>query len=586
MGTGFHLNGGACGNDGGVGDDVQLVGGEDHILIDDLGQDGACADILIHCTGSGIGVIVRLIQGIFAGDGHIQGEPVIVGAILGYGDQEGILPAHKQAVLHDLSAVLGGIGAHAAVIHGGVLDGDIGIGHAGSSGDGVNGHQGILAHAPAVAQGQTQGEGLAGIDDTVAVVLCGILGIVKDLIVLHINFGLGHHGQRRIQIGHLGEVVAAVDLGIQTVGMDPGGGSQLTVDKLGGILVPVGEFAAQNGCESRHHRGRHGSTAEVAVLVAGEGGHDILAGGIEFIFHTVVGDHIPVGEGGLSAGLIHTHNAQNIGQGGGIIGDGHGAFVMLAVVAGGSHQHTAGVGRCQSILNSNGTGSAAEGHIDDLGAVFVSIEDGLGNICLVQGAVVHGSLDGHDLDIVGNAQHTYIIITGSDDTCHVGAVAVGIVAVALAGNDVHTVVVIDIAVAVVVDAVVGDLLGVDPHVVDQIFVVKVHTGVDDRNHHAGITAGGLHGVVAVHDTAVVEVPLILVVAVLLEILVLLFVEMFVIVQSIGLDLIVVFCQQNLIQQTHCCQSGLDIGAGHELCLIPGAAAHRNDQLQRTDARGL
>ena len=392
-----------------------------------------------------------------------------------------------------------------------------------------------------------------------------------------------------MEVCHLGQIVFAVELGIQAIGTDPGGRGQLAVNKLGGVLIPVGKFAAQDRREGGHHRGSHGSTAEVAVLIAGEGGHDVLTGGIQLIFHAVEGKRIPVGKDRLSAGLVHAHNAQHVGQGRGIVGYRQDAVERLigrAAVTGRCHQHAAGVSGCQGILHRDGAGRAAEGHIDDLSTVFIGIQHRLDDIRLVQGAVVHGRLDGHDLDVIGNAQHAGVVVAGSNDTGNVGAVTVGVAAVARAGNDIHTIVIVDVAIAVVVIAVVRDLPRVDPHVVLQVLMGIVHTGVDDRNHHTGAAALGLHLAKGIGDAAVVHMPLVLMLPIFIKLVLVILVEMLIVVKGGYLDLIVILRKQRFVQLTDSLQRRLGGSAVNKLRLIPGSAFQRYDLLQRANAGGL
>jgi hypothetical protein len=66
------------------------------------------------------------------------------------------------------------------------VEGDVGVGDAGH-GQGVQGHSQIVTLAPAVAQGQTQSQGLTGVDDAVAVV-DGIVIQIEALGVTSVTF--------------------------------------------------------------------------------------------------------------------------------------------------------------------------------------------------------------------------------------------------------------------------------------------------------------------------------------------------------------------------------------------------------------
>ena len=70
-----------------------------------------------------------------------------------------------------------------------------------------------------------------------------------------------------------------------------------------------------------------------------------------------------------------------------------------------------------------------------------------------------------------------------------GAVTVGIAGIVVVPIKIPPVDVIDIAVAVVIDAVSGNLAGVGPDIGGQIRMIDVHTGIDD-GHHDIAAAGG------------------------------------------------------------------------------------------------
>ena len=80
-----------------------------------------------------------------------------------------------------------------------------------------------------------------------------------------------------------------------------------------------------------------------------------------------------------------------------------------------------------------------------------------------------------------------IVALTADGTATVRAVAVGVHRIALVVGEVVSVDVIDVAVVVVVLTVSWNLAGVALHVVDEVRVVVVDTGVDDRDHETLIT---------------------------------------------------------------------------------------------------
>ena len=93
-----------------------------------------------------------------------------------------------------------------------------------------------------------------------------------------------------------------------------------------------------------------------------------------------------------------------------------------------------------------------------------------------------------------------------------GTVTVVIVTVAFAGNHIHAVIVINITVAVIIDAVIRNLRGVFPHIRSQINMIVIHTGIDYR-HNGTVTGLRIAVVDLMHpaglDPAAVQVPLII-----------------------------------------------------------------------------
>ena len=76
-----------------------------------------------------------------------------------------------------------------------------------------------------------------------------------------------------------------------------------------------------------------------------------------------------------------------------------------------------------------------------------------------------------------------------DRASDMGAVAVGIHRVAVIADGVRAVDIVDIAVEIVIQAVVRHLVRVDPHLVDQILMSVAHAGVDHGNDNVAGTDG-------------------------------------------------------------------------------------------------
>ena len=515
LGARLHGDGDALLNEGGVGQDVIVILGEGHILGDDAGQEGAPADVDGGLGFAGIDLRIVRVQIVFRGDGDVQGDDVVVGAVVGDLHQQGLVGVHagNERALLRLAVVDAGVGAHIAVVNivGQELDiraVDVRLTF------GVQREGDVLGGTPAVAEGEGQRHRLAGVDDTVSVVLFAEGLVIKDEEVGGADLRLRQLGQGVVDVHDLGQVVNAVLLRVAADRIAAAGGGDLPVDELGGIGVGVRVGAAQEGGHGGHVGGGHGGAAPCGVAVAGDGAEDLAARGVDLVLHGGVGRHVVVGEAALHAPHVHAHNAHDVGQGGGVGGGDDGtAFVGHGVVAGGGHQHTAGVGRLQRVLHGDGGGAAAEGHVDDVRAVVVGVEDALGDLGLVEEAAGHTRLDGHELHVVGQTHHADVVVGGGDDAGHVGAVAVVVHAAVASRLQIDAVDVVDVAVAVVVDAVAGDLLGVDPDVVLEILVGVVHAGVDDGHHHAAVAAGGnaagAQEIPALLQVAAAQVPLIL-----------------------------------------------------------------------------
>ena len=514
LGARLHGDGDALLNEGGVGQDVIVILGEGHVLGDDAGQNGAPADVDGGLGFAGIDLCIVRVQIVFRGDGDVQGDDVVVGAVVGDLHQQGLIGVHAgdERALLRLAVVNAGVGAHIAVVD--VIGQELDIRAVDVRlTSGVQREGNVLGGAPAVAEGEGQRHGLAGVDDTVAVVLVAEGLVVKDEEVGGADLRPGQLGQGVVDIHDPGQVVDAVVLRVAADGIAAAGGGNLPVDELGGIGVGVRVGAAQEGGHGGHVGGGHGGAAPCGVAVAGDGAEDLAARGVDLVLHGGVGRHVVVGEAALHAPYVHAHDAHDVGQGGGVGGTGKQALVGRTVVAGGGHQHAAGVGRLQRVLHGDGGGAAAEGHVDDVRAVVVGVEDALGDLGLVEEAAGHARLDGHELHVVGQTHHADVVVGGGDDAGHVGAVAVVVHAAVASRLQIDAVDVVDAAVAVVVDAVAGDLLGVDPDVVLEILVGVVHAGVDDGHHHAAVAAGGdtagAQEIPALLQVAAAQVPLIL-----------------------------------------------------------------------------
>ena len=110
------------------------------------------------------------------------------------------------------------------------------------------------------------------------------------------------------------------------------------------------------------------------------------------------------------------------------------------------------------------------------------------------GAAVAEELEGHQLGIPVNAHDALAVIAARGDRArHMGAVGVAVVRIAVPVGEVVAVDIVDVAVAVVIQAVAGNLARIDPHVIDQVRMGVIDSGVDDAHHDivAGLNVPGL-----------------------------------------------------------------------------------------------
>jgi len=93
--------------------------------------------------------------------------------------------------------------------------------------------------------------------------------------------------------------------------------------------------------------------------------------------------------------------------------------------------------------------------------------------------------ESHQPNLWSNSHHTGSVPGGGDDAGACGSVAIFIEGIAGRVPGVDAVDVIDVAVAVIVDAVARDLARIPPHVGGQVGMGGVDARVDDRHQHRG-----------------------------------------------------------------------------------------------------
>ncbi len=223
-------------------------------------------------------------------------------------------------------------------------------------------------------------------------------------------------------------------------------------------------------------RRRHGRAAHRLVAAAQRRAQDIVARRAEV--YRGRAEVAEVGHGIVPVRRCHGHDVRQV-IGGRIRRVG--AVVVVGVVPRRRNEQDVG-GPCAGdgvILGLRIVVPAVAG-VDDLCAVLDRVVDGRDDRAV--GDEVVADLERHDPDVPIYADHAYTVVAdGSDGSGHVRAVTKQIHRIPVSVVVVVAVIVVDEAVGVVVNAVGRDLVDIDPHVVAQVRVCVVHTGVDDRN---------------------------------------------------------------------------------------------------------
>ena len=479
LGAGFYGNGDTLVDQRTARDDVVGIRFQHHVLHNAAGQLHALA------YQGGEGIVVKVIDhGLFlahvgfAGDGKGKGQGSVVGGLFIHREHEGARDAGDDTVGIVGESVGGGHeGTDVAIENGVRLPGHVGArGGIGGAHGGGQGNGGLLGLTPMVAEHDAETDGFSGVDDAVAVVLIGVGLIVENVEVVVAEVGLGHLGQGSVGVHGGGYGAPQAHGGVVDRTHD------LTHQEAGGVVGLVVELGTEQSGHGADVGGSHGGTTPGGVAIVGERTEDTGAGGADLVLHGVAADAVGVGEAGDLAGLVLGHDTDDEIISGGIAGAVGG---IRGVVTGGGDQHGRGVSDGKGLLHHGGAGVATETHVDDVGTHFHGVVDTLNDVAVVEEAVT--GADGHDLYAVGKAYHTHLIGRGGDDTGHVGTVthvihgvAGGSPGFADGGDTVH---VVNVAVAVVVHAVAGDLTGIDPHAVAQIVVLVVNAGINDGDDH-------------------------------------------------------------------------------------------------------
>ena len=141
----------------------------------------------------------------------------------------------------------------------------------------------------------------------------------------------------------------------------------------------------------------------------------------------------------------------------------------------------------QCIFNRNGDCGSTKRHVDDGCTVHVGITNCLCNIGVVEVTRGCTSFKHHNFAVEGNTDCTNFVVFRSDNTSNVSAVAVVVHWIVVVTNAVPTTNVVNVAVIVIVDAVIWDFRRVIPNVIAKVFVVVVYTSIDNSYNNVRTT---------------------------------------------------------------------------------------------------
>ena len=192
--------------------------------------------------------------------------------------------------------------------------------------------------------------------------------------------------------------------------------------------------------------------------------------------------------------MINTHNTNNIRQSGRIrnaynIAGFTSQIVTCTVITCGCNENARVVCVFKCFFNCDRDVRAAEGHIDNRCAIHVSVLNGFGNIRVVEVTRRITCFQDHNFTVVSNTNTALLIVFSGDDTCNMCAVTVIVHGIFVITNTVPTINVIDIAVAVIVSAVIRNLGRVHPNIITEVNVVIIYARINNCNNYIRATAG-------------------------------------------------------------------------------------------------
>jgi hypothetical protein len=125
-----------------------------------------------------------------------------------------------------------------------------------------------------------------------------------------------------------------------------------------------------------------------------------------------------------------------------------------------------------------GEAAAPPGVVENVDALRQRVVNAFNGAGRRAGAVGGEELECHELDVPGDPGNADAIVAdGSDGAGHEGAVVVVVHGIAAVVDGADAMDIVDVPVIVIVEPVIGDFTGIDPHIGGEIGMVVVHTAI-------------------------------------------------------------------------------------------------------------
>ena len=241
----------------------------------------------------------------------------------------------------------------------------------------------------------------------------------------------------------------------------------------------------------------HGGAAVGAVGAVGEGGRH----GAPRCPQIHPGGPV-VGKAGETAVAVDGRHGDHVGQ---VVGGGIGEGAAGAVARGGDKEDASAVGPVDCVIEPLRIAAASPGVVggDQIQAMAcLEICEVIDRTDRIGGGATRGAEEfaGQQRDIPVDASDPQAIAAlSADGAGHMGAMVIGraVINAAVVGDKIPTIAIIDVAIAIIIDAISADFSWIGAHIADQIRVVDLKPFINDPHHHIGRTgeapAPGLRG---------------------------------------------------------------------------------------------